>query len=372
MLIACKTDVEKFAINPRFTTLKGVRSTTRIFVAIDDILVDPLDNTVRYGGTDSSLVQDLKNDFLRGVRYTEFLPVIEKLPVSKKYDNDGKVKYYILRDGFNRVTALKELGVTHYWFDVVEFGYDGVPAERARNDFALNSNYHAPSKSSSDKDIYNAVSNLVSEDLLEKDFMKIKDYIREICGVTPARSHNIASQVCANAGIAPSIYTWTNAQIKNRETEYFGVMSGGAYDNEREQYGYTMLEDYEKDAVMNVINKYFEERNNRITEGKSYVVAHTKLPTTEADLEERRFRVMEEYNRRIEGLIAVCDFYKENGTLPFELLGFLPQTRVENENAEIVPLLDMSKRKNKLRGKKTAKAVPNVAPANSLSEHLLA
>lgn len=340
------TEGDLFAKNSIIKKVKGVRLVKRLYICLDEILVNPLDNEVRDGGTNSPHVQELKNDFGRGIRYNEFLPVVEKLPVSKTYNKDNKLKFYALVDGFNRISALMDLGYTHYWFDVVEFGSDDVPAPLARYSFAMASNAHSPKLPSSDKDIYNGVARLVADKYIPNDFEKIKEYIKSVSNVTPARAHNIASKVAASTGIIQPIFIWSQTSIKRNETQAFGAVSHGRYDKEREMFGWTMLEGYHNDTFFNAISKYNEKRNDKVTHGRSYIVGHVKLPDTLYDLDERRKNTADAFDKKVEDLIAVCEYYKVHGKLPFEMIGFLPQTKDEENKGELVPLKQYSSKVN--------------------------
>lgn len=323
-MLVTENDGNLFAKNPLLSTSKGLRSSTRIWVKLTDILVNPSLNTVRYGGTNSTLVEELKLSFSMGIRYNDFLPVIKKLSVNRQYD-DGFVKFYELVDGYNRVTALKELGYTHYWFDVVEFGYDDVDPEFAQTTLAIGMNAPVPKVASTDNDLFVAVTGLVDRGHIEKDFEKIKRYIREVAKVPPARAHTIADKVATATGTPNFLFIWSGAMIKN-DTKTLGIMSHGKYDARRAKHGWTVLEGYEPDAVMNAIAKFSE------TGKASYFVGHTKLPDNANNLDDRRLRVKNNIEERKAQLIALCEYYAEHKELPFDLIGFLPQSEDEDRS----------------------------------------
>lgn len=311
-----------FVENPIFSNLKGLRKAGRIFVNLDDILIDPSSNTARYGGTNSSLIERLKLSFMNSVRFNDFLPIITKLSVNRKYD-DGHLKFYELVDGFNRISALKDLGYTHYWFDVAEFGFDDVDPYFAMKTLAIASNPDVPKEPSSDKDLFVSVTDLVTRGYIQKDFEKIKSYIREIAKVTPARAHNIASQVAAATGTQNTLFIWSTAMIKG-DLASLGIQSHGKFDTVRNKHGWTVLEGYEPDVIMNAVAKFSE------TGKESYFVGHTKIPDSDNNLEDRRMRVKSNLEEKKQQLISVCEYYAEHKKLPFDLIGFLPQSEVED------------------------------------------
>lgn len=325
-----------FPQNWRFSLLNGVRTTGRIFVRLDQIRNNPTDNPVRHGGRNAGLVNELKNSFSRGVLTGAYLPVIEKLPVAET--DEISTKYYVLRDGFNRIEALQEMGVVEYWFDVVEFGDNNRSATGARVDFSLSCNNHEPSERSSDKDIHRSVSILLQSGDLENDFNAIKEYIQKISGTNPSRAHRIADAVATDNGIEPPIHTWSPVKIRQGFTKKLNVYSHGDYDPENNKFGWTVLEGYESDVIAGAIAKYNSEKSDKITGGQSYFVGHTKLPTSAADLSERRKNMVRTINKKIEDLISVCKYYNETGELPFELIGFLPQTSEEDADKKIIPV----------------------------------
>jgi hypothetical protein len=325
-----------FPTNWRFSLLDGVRTTGRVCVRLDQIRTNAHDNPVREGGRNASLVADLKNSFTRGVLTGAFLPVIEKLAVAES--DEISTKYYVLRDGFNRVEALMELGVTEYWFDVAEFGDDKRSVHGARTDFSLSCNDHAPSEKSSDKDIHRSVSILLKSGDLEQDFLKIKEYIQKITGVSASRAHRIADMAAADNGIDPPIHTWSPVKIKQGFTKKLGVYSHGNYDPENNKFGWTVLEGYESDVISGAIAKFNSEKSDKLTGGVSYFVGHTKLPSGTSDLSERRTQMIRTFNKKIDDLIVLCEHYKKTGKIPFELIGFLPQTIEEDADKKIIPV----------------------------------
>lgn len=321
-MLVSKTDGNRFYENPSLTSTKGVRKVGRLWLNLKDIRVEPVDNVVRFGGTDSKLVEELKFSFRSSIRYNEFLPIVKKLAVNKP-GLDGDVKFYELVDGYNRITALQDLGYTHYWFDVADFGHDGVDSVLAQTSLAITMNAPVPKVSSSDKDLFNAVTNLVDKGLIENDFIKIKQYIRDTAKLTPARADKIANQVAKASGAPNIIYIWTGKMIK-KDVGTLGIKSEGKYDSSRGKHGWTSLEGYETEAVFNTLNKL------RDTGETSYIVGHTKLPDDNNDLKDRRHNVLKNIEDRRKSLLAFVEYYNKYGRLPFDFIGFLPQDQNED------------------------------------------
>lgn len=302
--------------------MPGIVKTERRYIELRKILANSQENTARDGGTDSSLVEELKNSFASGILYNEFLPIVEVMAIPKKWD-DGEMKHYQLVDGYNRVNMLKDSGYTHYWFDVVEF--DPNQYLLTRTTVALGSNAHAPSKSSNDKDIFNSVTILVNSGSLPKDFDTIKKYIKKTCKVRADRAHRLADKICTHVGAPSRFVAWTPAMIKN-DVVGLGVYSHGNLDPVREKHGWTTLEGYEPDTIMNAIVKFDQ------TKTRSYIVGHVKAPDSKNNLHSKRQNMVSTFEEKKKALINVINHYNKTGELPFELIGFLPQDVDEPHN----------------------------------------
>ena len=170
-------------------------------------------------------------------------------------------------------------------------------------------NAPVPKVPSSDNDLFTAVTGLVDHGHIPKDFEKIKKYIREVAKVPPARAHTIADKVATATGVPNTLFIWSASMIKT-DTKSLGIMSHGKYDARRSKHGWTVLEGYEPDAVMNAIAKFSE------TGKASYFVRHTKLPDNANNLDDRRLRVKNNIEDRKAQLIALCEYYAEHKEWP--------------------------------------------------------
>lgn len=318
----------KFATNYKFETFSGVKYVGREFIELDKIYSNTESNhVVRHGGADLNLIEKLKTSFSRRIDTTEFLPIVSRLAVNKFDRTDGNLKIYNLVDGFNRINALKELGYTHYWFDVAEFDDEG-----SRLDFALGMNGHNPSKPAEADDIISTALRLIELGKIVKDFDKIRDWLNA-SGHTKSKSdaHRMATDICKTANIPNTYVVYTKSQLKDG-LKHLNIESMGRYDSARGEHGWTCLEGYESDTVMNALAKYYDTGDN------SYVVAHVKVENSNRNLTDRRTKMVKTFEEKKNQLIAACEFYNKYGTLPFELIGFLPQdTKTENMN-EIISL----------------------------------
>jgi len=315
------TNPDLFVENPLLQK-KDIRKIDRVYKSLASVLMDYELNVRR--AMDHSHIAAVSDSMERGILFTEFLPIIEKLP-KEQIGDDGQKKTHILIDGYNRVSALQKIGYTHYWFDVAEFGDEDNDPRLSRVTCALASNLHPPKLSSTDNDVFSSVVSAVMDKLIEKDPIAIKEYIRKY-GVSgrgsAARAAKIASEVMAATGVEASFQLWTAPRIKN-EIDFFGLTSSGSIDAKRQLHGWTCLESYEADTVMNALGKL------RDTGKCSYIIGHVKQPNTEANLLDKREKMKLDIERRKEALVAFVEYYNEHKDFPFELLGYLPQQRSE-------------------------------------------
>jgi hypothetical protein len=146
--------------------IPGVRYIDRKIIPLKAILNDSIRNSVRKGGSSEYVqhIDDLANDFTRGVDITASLPVVEVL-VNEYSDKDGAVVEYGMVDGHHRVKALLKLGVNEYIFDIYSFD-----DETARILFQLEMNNHRPAKCNTDSDIVTIYANLIKQ---KKQFIDI-------------------------------------------------------------------------------------------------------------------------------------------------------------------------------------------------------
>lgn len=323
------TNPDLFVENPLLQR-KDIRKTDRVYKSLASVLMNYELNVRR--AMDHSHIAAVADSMERGILFTEFLPIIEKLP-KELVSDDGEKKTYMLIDGYNRVSALEKIGYTHYWFDVAEFGDEETNPNLARVTCALASNVHPPKLNSTDNDVFSAVVPLVLEGSIEADEMAIKDFIRKNCVSgrgSAARAAKIASEVMAATGVQPAFQLWTPARIK-KEIASYNLTSSGSIDSKRQLHGWTCLESYEADTVMNALGKL------RDTGKCSYIVGHVKQPNTEANLLDKREKMKLDIERRKDALLAFVEYYNEHKDFPFELLGFLPQQPSEPKR-QFVPV----------------------------------
>ena len=166
--LTASSPLGKFPMNGLLDELPGIKFVERMWIDFDNIVVDPDDNPFRAGGNNLTNQNNLRLSLANGVYDTENLPVVEKLKVPFISEKKGFGKDFVVRDGFNRIAALRSLGYTGYAFDVLSFDNDVTRAM-----FSARSNRHTPRAASSDRDMNHMLLTLVNNDIVENDFDKI-------------------------------------------------------------------------------------------------------------------------------------------------------------------------------------------------------
>jgi tRNA(Ile)-lysidine synthase TilS/MesJ len=133
---------------------------------------------------------------------------------------------------------------------------------------------------------------------------------------------------------ADDAYSWIETN-----TNY---SKGGEYDSKRKKYGWSVLEGYEYEQVMNAIRKFAE------TGKESYFICRTKAPTKNEDLNAKRNKILKELSYLEECLIDVFKYHQENKKFPWYTEAFIPQdTELENSTKPIL-LVKKGKRVHQL------------------------
>jgi hypothetical protein len=338
-IVVTADDKDKFYAVRENRNVKGVKYIDRIYIPIDSIYADPKDNVVRHSGYSQSHDDNLEFSFAGGILYSESLPIVEKLARPRIFNN--KITTYRIIDGYNRLTVFRMLGITHYWFDVVEFGHDGVNPILALIDLQLTCNDPPPSKSNMQDDVVAAVSYLIANNVLKKEEDAIFNYIKQrLPKYSNGKIKNILNKVMAHNGITGNFITYTKSDVKTGVVaDRFNITSAGKFDKNRNMYGWTCLQSYEKDFVFGSIMKWYQ------TQKKSYVAIHVKSPSMQKDLLESRKETYDNLMELQDAIVALGEYTARHKKLPFEVLGFLPQDatdeKAEHDNGQVLPVKEV-------------------------------
>jgi hypothetical protein len=325
-----KTDPKKFAFNILFDELDYANFMGRVWIPFEDIVIDVDNNIVRFGGSNLTLQNLLKEAMSTRIIPSESLPVVEKIvPTSKK----GTSKYFEfnLIDGYNRVEALKQIGYTGYWFDIAKFGSEKVGYEDAKFRFAMHCNAARPKQDSKDNDITRAMKTLVARKVVENTPSAISNWIMENCEVRRDRATRLANEVAKDQDSDEAITLWTPSMIRD-EVQDYGVTSYGNYDISRQECGWTVKTGYERELFVSILRKL------RLTKNTSYITIHTKMPTGNQNMELLREEIVDSFEELEKDFNYYSAWKKRNGETCWRIEGALPQKKSERDKKEIVKL----------------------------------
>lgn len=325
------TNPDVFANNAMFDELSFVKYTGRKWIRFDNIRIIMDDNEARFGGSNLTLQNLLKEAMSTRIIPTECLPVVETI-VSAPKNGTSDYYDYCLVDGYNRIEALKQIGYTGYWFDIASFGSDDVTYGDARMRFAMRSNAPRPKSDSRDVDIERALKTLVMKKQIENDPVAIADWIVDNCEVRRDRASRIANQVAKAQGSGDAITLWTPTMIRD-EVNNYGVTSYGQYDISRQECGWTVKTGYERELFVSILRKL------RLTKNTSYVTIHTKMPTGNQSIESLREEILESFDELEKDYQYYARWKQRNGDENcWRIEGALPQKKSERDTKEIVKL----------------------------------
>lgn len=307
-------------------TSPGVKFKTRIVISLDEIYVPPIkkDNSVRANGKNIPHVQRLKTSFANGIDYSMMPPTVRE---NTRID-DGVITKYEIVTGNHRFEALRELGYTEWIFDVYviptggQYGY-----EDAVRTFQLKENDHKPSFSNSEADVVHTIVKLIahSSKLVTPDEDSIKNYVDDVCqnmhhGTKAKIVRDVVRQLTKNGCMVyRDVITYTAQDVEDFLSKNTDYVCGGNFDFKRKKIGWSVLEGYEYEFLVNATRRFSE------TGTESYFTLHTKSPTEKYDVKERRKKMVQQFGELEQSLIKVFEYYETNGKFPWSIEGYLPQ-----------------------------------------------
>jgi len=302
-------DVESVDVNlvakPDFSNLYGVKVTGTILLAVNQIYIDDSGNNSRYEGSDPAHVESLIHSFAPGIDLTELPPAVIK--------RKGKTnKPYELVYGFNRLSALMELGLKKYFFTVLE-----VENESVKWDVQISENEIKPKKENAEIDIKQICVKKINNGFLKNSEDAIRKELKRICPYRKKQSIDRIVQTIITDCNTPKkfqFYSPVKAQqwLDNHSSEEYVI---GGYDDERDMYGYLVKEGYQYRFVMNAIRNYAKYGK------KSYCIVHVGSPSGKNTIEVKRQQFIDELNEITKHFLMVSN----NGIIAWEIMGFLPQ-----------------------------------------------
>lgn len=295
-------------------------------IPLDKIYVPPMsDNPVRKRGKNLVNVQKLTISTSRDIHYDKMPPIVEK----KSRIVNGKHYEYELVCGNHRLEAFLNNGFTQWVFAVYKLAQNGYSREDSLRTLQLVENDHDPALESSDEDISNIIARMIKHGskLVSNNEDSIKEYVETYCRNKHFQTKaKIVRQAVRLSGAYQDVVTYTSKDAYAWLDQNTTYRYAGAYDNKRKKFGWTVLEGYDYEYIFQAMRKYAQE------ECESYFICHTKAPTENSPLDERREGMIESFEAIESNLLEVFDFYKKNKRFPWRVEGFLPQDHKNNED----------------------------------------
>lgn len=340
-VITPQTPLDDFADNPICEGLPGAKPVEKIWIEFTNIVADAELNPFRASFNNLTNQNLLRISLSNGIHSNEPLPVVEKLKnpyVSKK---TGLTVDYVIRDGFTRFNALRELGYTGYAFQVIEFDSDATRAK-----FSARSNQHTPRASSTEKDMQHMMVDLVARGIVVDDYDEMKSWLQENCGIKSDKAKKVINMVANDRG--DGIVVYTSPQVKDLAYD-LDIAINGKYDPKRGKNGYTIRSIYEGRTLLKMIRqlRLTAEQGNPVL---SYATITTKeLPGPGKTIDDQRDLSVSVLKSINNDLKYYAKWQAKNpGKDFFEVIGYLPQTKDERKDKKILPVKKTKTKKESL------------------------
>jgi hypothetical protein len=314
----------------------GIKFVSRIVIPLDEIYNPPIkdNNSTRSGGKDVRNIQSLEVAFKNGINYSQMPPAVRFNPQIV----DGKIVKYEIIAGNHRIEALYNLGYKEWIFDVYEIDTDGgYGYEDAIRTFQLLENDHLPSLVSSETDVVNTIVRLIAHGskLVQPNEDSIREYVNYVCankhGNTKSKivKDAVRKLVVSGCNVYRDIITYTARDVEDFLSKNTDYVCGGNFDFKRKKYGWSVLEGYEYEFLVNAAKRFAEHGV------ESYFTIHTKSPTETYNIEDRREKIVDQFKTLENSLVRVFEYYEKNGKFPWHIEGALPQDIGNKEEAYI-------------------------------------
>jgi len=322
-------------LDPQLVTFKALRCAGTKFegyitIPLDEIYIPPMaDNPARKNGKDPVNVNDLTQSLSHGIDYSLMPPTVRRCSRIV----DGKHYKYELIAGNHRMEAFTNNKYDKWIFGVYEFAINGYSYEDSVRPFQLMENDHRPSLPASEGDVSNIIVRMIAHGskLVTNDENSIRAFVDKFCkNKRPQTKGAIVLKVIRACGTYQDVVTYTAKDAFTWIAENTDYTVAGKLDRNRNKFGWTVLEGYQQEYVMNAIRKFSD------TGKESYFVCHTKAPTDKMDLNDKRVNIVESFEQIETDFLKVMEFYNKNGRFPWGSEGFLPQDHKVNENTIVI------------------------------------
>jgi hypothetical protein len=312
-----------------FTEIKspGIRFKKRIIVNFSEIN-NPgfkIGNPVRIKGKDVSHIQRLEISFAQGIDYSQMPPTL----IEKSNNDSGRITKYELITGNHSFEAMTNIGFNEWVFDIYDLTPNsGYGYEDAVRTFQLKENNEIPKLGSCEEDVVNIICRLIdhASKLVEAKEDSIKQYVDTVCTYmhwqTRAKIVRDTLRKLSKNGKNPyrDYITYTASDVNDFIQKNTDLVAFGEFDMHRQKTGWSILEGYEYEILMNAIKKYHTEKR------ESYFTLHTgNLTDKYSSAKEKRDKMVNNLKTLEGSLLSVFEFYKKNKKFPWEIMGCLPQ-----------------------------------------------
>ena len=319
---------------------KGAKYISRQIIKLEDIYVPPMKgdifNSARKHGKNVLHIQNLANSLQQGVDYSKMPPVVRR----KVRTVNGKIYLWELVAGNHRLEALRSFNKKEWIFDEYEFTCsDEYTLEDVISTFQLRENNFAPALASTEDDVVNVISRLINNGskLIEPEENSIRAYVDDVCSFMHGNTKNkVVKNVIrllkkTGHKVHQDFVTYTAQDVKDFiKFEKVDISIGGEFDHKRKEFGWSVLEGYPHEFVLNAAKKYAESGH------KSYFTFHTYRPLDNQTTQDKRDKMLMHLTSVEESIVKAVEHYQEHGVFPWRIHGYLPQDVANNEKAYIL------------------------------------
>lgn len=297
----------------------------RKIIDLNDIDAINEDNVLaRSKGINHSDILVLEEDFKKGIRYNEPLPVLIYNKKTKKYQP---------LSCYHRLQVFKNLKYINYIFDVYELTTDDLincEATKIRLMNILNSTPPAPKKTTDNESLISTVDRLIELNVIKRDEVSVKKELKiQSPRITKERLEKLVKNICNRFDIPQKIINYTESDLKNfldkSNTKY---TIGGQYDKKRRCYGYNAPSNYEIQRILFALTKFYK------TGKPSTILLHTEKIKNKITVEEAREAMLNSIKRFFETLDSVLEYKLKTGKYPVKFPAFFP-SNTETESKQI-------------------------------------
>tara|TARA_B100002003_G_scaffold229947_1_gene239704 strand:+ start:3362 stop:4432 length:1071 start_codon:yes stop_codon:yes gene_type:complete len=235
-------------------------------------------NTARCNGTKFGDIENLIASFMKQILCYMPLPVVTVLKTPIIVDG---IKYlYQLEMGYHRCMVFDKLGISEYWFDVIEFKNKGT-----RITWQGEKNDHPPCVKNSREDIIDQGKRLTS--LSKKDggipntYEDIQEWVdRTFVNRCKGTRTDYARLISKATKAAHSIRLWGDRDVqdefykKNNKIPGEGYRKNGEFDDKRNAYGHLIQKTNQHRGVHKIVMDW--DKRDRPLDEEHYWIGYPK------------------------------------------------------------------------------------------------